>query len=63
MRISFSTGSSHLFSKWQSAHAKALEDLGHVSEAVLIGAIRDNLGAGYPDGPRRPRAQCLAFLA
>ena len=63
MRISFSTGSSHLYSKWQSAHAKALEDLGHVSEAVLIGAIRDNLGAGYPDGPRRPRAQCLAFLA
>ena len=33
-------------SKWQSAHAKTLEDLGHISEAVLIGAIRDNLKEG-----------------
>ena len=28
----------------QSAHAQALEDLGHVTESVLIGAVGDNLG-------------------
>ena len=28
----------------QSTHAQALEDLGHVTESVLIGAVGDNLG-------------------
>ena len=28
----------------QAAHAQALEDLGHVTESVLVGAVGDDLG-------------------